>query len=87
MTDVHDDQNSATPYAHRVSLISDEIYEIQTMQHVYIIFKLSLRFDDAIAAAQRAAWLDSSSKEVNMVVRSTRAVAMALSNGNDLFRG
>ncbi|CAL5368638.1 unnamed protein product [Camellia sinensis] len=45
------------------------------------------RFDDAVAAAQRAARLDSSSKEVNMVVRRTRAVAMARSNGNDLFRG
>ncbi|KAI8009052.1 Inactive TPR repeat-containing thioredoxin TTL3 [Camellia lanceoleosa] len=38
------------------------------------------RFDDAVAAAQRAARLDSSSKEVNMVVRRTRAVAMARSN-------
>ncbi|THG00711.1 hypothetical protein TEA_000206 [Camellia sinensis var. sinensis] len=37
-----------------------------------------------MAAAQRAARLDLSSKEVNMVVRRTRAVAMARSNGNDL---
>ncbi|THF94922.1 hypothetical protein TEA_010764 [Camellia sinensis var. sinensis] len=37
-----------------------------------------------LAAAQRAARLDLSSKEVNMVVRRTRAVAMARSNGNDL---
>ncbi|KAI7981772.1 hypothetical protein LOK49_Contig14G00012 [Camellia lanceoleosa] len=41
------------------------------------------RFDDAVAAAQRAARLDSSSKEVNMVVRRTWAVAMARSNEKD----
>ncbi|XP_028072260.1 serine carboxypeptidase-like 18 [Camellia sinensis] len=34
VTDVHDDQNSAIPYAHRVSLISDEIYE-STKQSCY----------------------------------------------------
>ncbi|KAI8010334.1 ARM REPEAT PROTEIN INTERACTING WITH ABF2 [Camellia lanceoleosa] len=40
------------------------------------------RFDDAMA--QRAdGWTQA--KEVNMVVRRTRAVAMARSNGNDLF--
>ncbi|KAF5930475.1 hypothetical protein HYC85_031348 [Camellia sinensis] len=38
------------------------------------------RFDDAVVVAQRAARLDSSNKEVNMVVRRTRAVAMARSN-------
>ncbi|KAF5949786.1 hypothetical protein HYC85_011779 [Camellia sinensis] len=45
------------------------------------------RFDDEVVAAQRAARLNSSSKEVNMVVGRTQAVAMARSNGNDLFRG
>ncbi|KAI8024122.1 hypothetical protein LOK49_LG03G00807 [Camellia lanceoleosa] len=45
----------------------------------------AILFDDAVVAAQRAARPDSSSKEVNMVVRRTRAVAMARSNGNDLF--
>ncbi|XP_057971180.1 inactive TPR repeat-containing thioredoxin TTL3-like [Malania oleifera] len=44
------------------------------------------RFDDALAAAQRAARLDSNNKEVNGVVRRARAVAAARSNGNELFK-
>lgn len=43
------------------------------------------RLDNAVEAAQRAARLDSNNKEVNMVARRTRAVAMARSNGNELF--
>ncbi|KAG5529437.1 hypothetical protein RHGRI_029981 [Rhododendron griersonianum] len=43
------------------------------------------RLDNAMEAAQRAARLDSNNKEVNMVARRTRAVAMARSNGNELF--
>ncbi|KAK2990808.1 hypothetical protein RJ640_008948 [Escallonia rubra] len=44
------------------------------------------RFDDAVEAAQRAARLDSNNREVNMVVRRTRALATARSNGNELFK-
>ncbi|KAA8546831.1 hypothetical protein F0562_003245 [Nyssa sinensis] len=44
------------------------------------------RIDDAVAAAQRAARLDSNNKEVNMVVRRTMAVAAARSKGNELFK-
>lgn len=44
------------------------------------------RFEDAVVAAQRAARLDGNSKEASMVVRRTRAVATARSNGNELFR-
>ncbi|OVA07633.1 Tetratricopeptide repeat-containing domain [Macleaya cordata] len=44
------------------------------------------RFDDAVAAAQRAAQLDSSNKEMSGVVRRARAVASARSNGNELFK-
>ncbi|KAL2528219.1 tetratricopeptide repeat (TPR)-containing protein [Forsythia ovata] len=44
------------------------------------------RFDDAVAAAQRASRLDSNNKEVNIVLRKTRAVATARSKGNDLFK-
>ncbi|KAH7860804.1 hypothetical protein Vadar_018183 [Vaccinium darrowii] len=43
------------------------------------------RLDNAMEAAQRAARLDSNNKEVNAVARRTRAVAMARSNGNELF--
>lgn len=43
------------------------------------------RLDNAVEATQRAARLDSNNKEVNMVARRTRAVAMARSNGNELF--
>ncbi|KAJ8543703.1 hypothetical protein K7X08_025321 [Anisodus acutangulus] len=45
------------------------------------------RIDDALAAAQRAAQLDGSNKEVNMVVRRARAVASARTKGNELFKG
>lgn len=44
------------------------------------------RFDDAVAAAQLAAKLDANNKEASMLVRRTRAVAAARSNGNDLFK-
>ncbi|KAL7131530.1 hypothetical protein ABFS83_12G009700 [Erythranthe nasuta] len=44
------------------------------------------RFDDAVAAAQRATRLDSNNKEANTVLRKTRAVATSRSKGNDLFK-
>lgn len=44
------------------------------------------RFNDAVAAAQVAARLDPGSREIGAVVRRTRAVAMARSRGNELFR-
>ncbi|KAF2293062.1 hypothetical protein GH714_035903 [Hevea brasiliensis] len=44
------------------------------------------RFDDALAAAQRATRLDSNNKEANMVMRKARAVAAARSTGNQLFK-
>ncbi|KAL7192574.1 hypothetical protein ACSBR2_024402 [Camellia fascicularis] len=44
------------------------------------------RFDDAVTVAQQAAQLDSNNKDVNMVVRRTRATAGARSKGNELFR-
>ncbi|XP_022752278.1 inactive TPR repeat-containing thioredoxin TTL3-like [Durio zibethinus] len=45
------------------------------------------RFDDALAAIQRAVRLDSNSKEANCVMRKARAVAAARSNGNEHFKG
>ncbi|KAL7089978.1 hypothetical protein ACP275_12G010800 [Erythranthe tilingii] len=44
------------------------------------------RFDDAVAAAQRASRLDSNNKEANTVLRKTRAVSTSRSKGNDLFK-
>ncbi|KAJ4950657.1 hypothetical protein NE237_027489 [Protea cynaroides] len=44
------------------------------------------RFEDAVAAAQRAVRLDSSNKEVNSLVRKARAVSAARNSGNDLFK-
>ncbi|KAK6155537.1 hypothetical protein DH2020_009785 [Rehmannia glutinosa] len=44
------------------------------------------RFDDAVAAAQRASRLDANNKEANTVLRKTRAVATARANGNELFK-
>ncbi|KAF9681893.1 hypothetical protein SADUNF_Sadunf05G0050500 [Salix dunnii] len=44
------------------------------------------RFDDALAAVQRATRLDSNNKEANMVLRKAKAVAAARSNGNQLFK-
>ncbi|XP_058096769.1 inactive TPR repeat-containing thioredoxin TTL3-like [Magnolia sinica] len=44
------------------------------------------RFEDSVAAAQRAARLDSSNKEVGVVIRRARAVSVARSNGNELFK-
>ncbi|XP_007047989.2 PREDICTED: inactive TPR repeat-containing thioredoxin TTL3 [Theobroma cacao] len=44
------------------------------------------RFDDALAAIQRAVRLDPNNKEANSVMRKARAVAAARSNGNELFK-
>ncbi|KAK6287516.1 hypothetical protein POUND7_013695 [Theobroma cacao] len=44
------------------------------------------RFDDALAAIQRAVRLDTNNKEANSVMRKARAVAAARSNGNELFK-
>uniref|UniRef100_A0A6I9RTR4 TPR repeat-containing thioredoxin TTL4 n=1 Tax=Elaeis guineensis var. tenera TaxID=51953 RepID=A0A6I9RTR4_ELAGV len=44
------------------------------------------RFEDAVAVSQRAARLDTSSREVSSVARKARAVASARSRGNDLFK-
>ncbi|WOL13924.1 inactive TPR repeat-containing thioredoxin TTL3 [Canna indica] len=43
------------------------------------------RFEDAVAAAQKAAQLDPSNREISAVARRTRAAAAARSRGNDLF--
>ncbi|XWS29513.1 hypothetical protein CRYUN_Cryun24cG0035500 [Craigia yunnanensis] len=44
------------------------------------------RFDDALAAIQRAVRLDSNNKEANGVMRKARAVTAARSNGNEHFK-
>ncbi|KAL7104398.1 hypothetical protein ACP275_08G242100 [Erythranthe tilingii] len=44
------------------------------------------RFDDAMSAAQRASKLDPNGKEVKSVLRRTRALSTARSNGNELFK-
>ena len=44
------------------------------------------RFEDAIAAAQQAARLDPSNREVSTVVKSAKAVASARLSGNLLFK-
>ncbi|XP_074332521.1 inactive TPR repeat-containing thioredoxin TTL3-like [Apium graveolens] len=44
------------------------------------------RFEDAVAAAQRATRLDVNNNEANTVSRKTRAVAAARSKGNELFK-
>ncbi|OUZ99308.1 Tetratricopeptide repeat-containing domain [Macleaya cordata] len=44
------------------------------------------RFEDAVTTAQHAAELDSSNKDVSTMVRRTRGVASARSNGNELFK-
>lgn len=46
----------------------------------------SNRFDDAVAAAQRAAKLDPNSKEASMILKKARAVAASRLNGNALFK-
>lgn len=48
--------------------------------------KTKTRFDDAVGAAQRASRLDPNSKEAGSVLRRTRALATARSNGNELFK-
>lgn len=44
------------------------------------------RFEDAVAAAQRATRLDANNNEAITVSRKTRAVAAARSKGNELFK-
>ncbi|KAI3941015.1 hypothetical protein MKX01_037906 [Papaver californicum] len=44
------------------------------------------RFDYAVALARKAVQLDSSNKEVNGVLRKARAVVLARSHGNELFK-
>lgn len=55
------------------------------IEHLCFHFSL-LRFEDAIAVSQRAAQLDTSSREVSAVARKAQAVASARSRGNDLFK-
>ncbi|KAL5714743.1 hypothetical protein ACHQM5_016661 [Ranunculus cassubicifolius] len=45
------------------------------------------RFEDAVEAAQRAARLDSNSRDAKIIVRRTRGAAAARSRGNELFKG
>ncbi|KAL0448702.1 UNVERIFIED_CONTAM: Inactive TPR repeat-containing thioredoxin TTL3 [Sesamum latifolium] len=44
------------------------------------------RFDDAVAAAQRATKLDPNNMEATAMLRRTKAVASARANGNELFK-
>ncbi|CAI0554549.1 unnamed protein product [Linum tenue] len=44
------------------------------------------RFNDALAAAQRATALDSNNREAGAAMRKARAVAAARANGNQLFK-
>ncbi|XP_057469580.1 TPR repeat-containing thioredoxin TTL1-like [Actinidia eriantha] len=50
------------------------------------VYMAAGRFEDAVAASQRAARLDLSNYEVNEVVKRAQAVALARSNGNKLFK-
>lgn len=52
-----------------------------------LIFMLwVIRFEDAVAAAEQAAKLDPSDKEVNAMVKKGRAVTSARMSGNLLFK-
>ncbi|TKY47649.1 Inactive TPR repeat-containing thioredoxin TTL3 [Spatholobus suberectus] len=44
------------------------------------------RFEDALEVAQKAARLDSNSREANKVMRKARAVTAARAKGNELFK-
>lgn len=44
------------------------------------------RFEDALAAVQRASRLDSNNREASMVMRKARAISSARSKGNELFK-
>ncbi|XP_042493562.1 inactive TPR repeat-containing thioredoxin TTL3-like [Macadamia integrifolia] len=44
------------------------------------------RFEEAVAAAQRGARLDSSNRQVSAVVRRARVVSSARNSGNELFK-
>ncbi|KAK6150263.1 hypothetical protein DH2020_015195 [Rehmannia glutinosa] len=44
------------------------------------------RFDDAMTTAQRACRLDPNNKEANLVLRRTKVVSTARTNGNELFK-
>ncbi|XP_038976276.1 TPR repeat-containing thioredoxin TTL1-like isoform X2 [Phoenix dactylifera] len=44
------------------------------------------RFEDTVAVSQRAARLDTKSREISTVAQKARAVASARSRGNDLFK-
>ncbi|XP_021900575.1 inactive TPR repeat-containing thioredoxin TTL3-like isoform X2 [Carica papaya] len=50
------------------------------------VYMAAGRFDDAVAAAQQAVRIDPSNREVNTVVKKTRAVASARLSGNLLFK-
>ncbi|XP_072953053.1 inactive TPR repeat-containing thioredoxin TTL3-like [Typha angustifolia] len=44
------------------------------------------RFEEAVTVAQMASQLDPGNREINIVIRRTRAVTLARSKGNDLFK-
>ncbi|KAK7318593.1 hypothetical protein RJT34_03296 [Clitoria ternatea] len=50
------------------------------------VYLASGRFEDALDALEKAAGLDPNNREVNKVMRKTRAVASARSKGNELFK-
>ncbi|XP_050223120.1 TPR repeat-containing thioredoxin TTL1 [Mercurialis annua] len=50
------------------------------------VYMAAGRFEDAMAAAQQAACLDPSNREINKVVKTARAVASARLTGNLLYK-
>lgn len=61
-------------------------YQIEEYADRLCLGFVSVRFEDAVAVAQKAAQIEPSSREVGAVARKTRAVASARLTGNDLFK-
>lgn len=51
-----------------------------------VLCSIEFRFEEAVAAAQKAAQLDPGCRETATVARRARAVASARARGNDLFK-
>ncbi|GMJ02482.1 tetratricopeptide repeat 12 [Hibiscus trionum] len=51
-----------------------------------LVYMVSGRLDDAVSVAQQAARLDPHNREITLVVKQTREVSSARSNGNLLFK-
>ncbi|KAG6514393.1 hypothetical protein ZIOFF_024746 [Zingiber officinale] len=87
----HDEADSIMSSAPRFGIDESTKFFGATANSYFLMIRAQVdmaagRFEEAVAAAQKAAQLDPGNRETAMVARRARAVASARARGNDLFR-